>query len=359
MSSMLFPLLTSFLSAAILTAIGLPLIIKVCRYFNFFDLPNARKMHSKPVPRLGGLIFMPSAVIGLFVASWTQVLMGGEEFVFGVSTVAMTFGGLMIYFIGVIDDRYGMKASHKFVIQIFAALFLPLCNLMISDLNGLFGIHQIPIWAGYILTVVLILVIVNAINLIDGIDGLSSGLCILILTAYAVLLSANCAIASLDAAIVGSLVVFWFFNVFGKVGGMKIFMGDAGSLFLGYVCAYMSIKSLMRPIAPVDCGEEQMMISITLLLIPVLDVVRVALQRKLTGHGIFEPDKTHIHHILMNAGLSMHMTLACILALFFMICGINYALWQCRFSMPLVVVLDVAIYVLIWGVLMLVGKSDD
>ena len=97
MSSMLFPLLTSFLSAAILTAIGLPLIIKVCRYFNFFDLPNARKMHSKPVPRLGGLIFMPSAVIGLFVASWTQVLMGGEEFVFGVSTVAMTFGGLMIY----------------------------------------------------------------------------------------------------------------------------------------------------------------------------------------------------------------------------------------------------------------------
>ena len=359
MSSVLFPLLTSFLSAAILTAIGLPLIIKVCRYFNFFDLPNARKMHSKPVPRLGGLIFMPSAVIGLFVASWTQVLMGGEEFVFGVSTVAMTFGGLMIYFIGVIDDRYGMKASHKFVIHIFAALFLPLCNLMISDLNGLFGIHQIPIWAGYILTVVLILVIVNAINLIDGIDGLSSGLCILILTAYAVLLSANCAIASLDAAIVGSLIVFWFFNVFGKVGGMKIFMGDAGSLFLGYVCAYMSIKSLMRPIAPVDCGEEQMMISITLLLIPVLDVVRVALQRKLTGHGIFEPDKTHIHHILMNAGLSMHMTLACILALFFMICGINYALWQCHFSMPLVVVLDVAIYVLIWGVLMLVGKSDD
>ena len=83
-------------------------------------------------------------------------------------------------------------------------------------------------------------------------------------------------------------------------------MGDAGSLFLGYVCAYMSIKSLMRPIAPVDCGEKQMLISISLLLIPVLDVIRVALQRRLTGHGIFEPDKTHIHHILMNAGLSMH-----------------------------------------------------
>ena len=353
MINILFPLLTSFLSAVLVTLIGLPLIVKTCRYFNFFDLPDGRKVHSRPVPRLGGLIFMPAAVVGLFVASWTQVMMGGEEFVFGVSTIAMTFGGLMIYFIGVIDDRYGMKASHKFIIQIFAALFLPLCNLMITDLNGLFGLNQIPIWAGYILTVFLILVIVNAINLIDGIDGLSSGLCILILSAYTVLLRSNLAIASLDAAIVGSLIVFWLFNVFGKVGGMKIFMGDAGSLFLGYVCAYMSIKSLMRPISPINCGEEQMIVSITLLLIPVLDVVRVALQRFLTGHGMFEPDKTHIHHILMNAGLSMHAALVCILALFFMICGINYALWQCHFSLPIIVMLDIAIYALICGIVII------
>ena len=146
--------------------------------------------------------------------------------------------------------------------------------------------------------------------------------------------------------------------MFGKIGGMKIFMGDAGSLFLGYVCAYMSIKSLMRPIAPVDCGEEQMLISVTLLLIPVLDVVRVAFQRRITGHGIFEPDKTHIHHIMMNAGLSMHASLACILSLFILICGINYALWQCNFLMPLIVLTDIAIYALVCGVLLLVGKSD-
>ena len=97
----------------------------------------------------------------------------------------------------------------------------------------------------------------------------------------------------------------------------------------------------------------------TLLLIPVLDVVRVALQRRLRGRGIFEPDKTHIHHILMNAGLSMHATLACILSLFLLICGINYALWQCHFPMPFVVLTDVAIYALICGVPMLMGKSDN
>ena len=352
-------MIASFLSAVIVTLVGLPFIIKACRYFELFDFPNGRKVHSKPVPRLGGLIFMPAAVVGLFVASWVTVLMGGEEYVFGVSTIAMTLGGLIIYLIGFIDDRYGMKATHKFVIQAIAALILPLCNLIITDLNGILGLHSIPFIVGYILTVLAILTIVNAINLIDGIDGLSAGLCLLILAAYALLLQDNPSIASLNAAIVGSLLVFWCFNVFGKVGGLKIFMGDSGSLFLGYVCAYMSIKSMMRPLAPVDCGEKQMLISITLLLIPVLDVFRVALQRRFTGHGIFTPDKIHIHHILMRAGLSQHQTLVCILSLFLLVCIINYALWQCHFPMPIIVVMDVAIYAIVWGVLMLAGKTGE
>lgn len=357
MNNTILPHLAAFIAAVIVTGIGLPLIIKVCRRFKYFDIPDERKVHRKPVPRLGGLIFMPAAVVGLFVASWTSVLLGGEEYVFGVSTVAMTFGGLIIYLIGFIDDRIGMKASHKFIIQTVAAFILPFCNLIITDLNGIFGLHKIPFIVGYLLTVIAILTIVNAINLIDGIDGLSSGLCVLILAAYTVLMKDEHAICSLDAAIVGSLIVFWFFNVFGKVGGMKIFMGDAGSLFLGYVCAYMSIKIMMRPIAPENCGEKQMLISITLLLIPVLDVIRVTLQRRITGHGIFVPDKTHFHHILMNAGLSMHAALACIISLFLLICIINYALWQCNFTMPVIVALDVAIYLLVWGVLMLANKS--
>ena len=359
MNSTVFPQIASFISAMIVTAIGLPIIIKACRYFKYFDFPNERKVHRTPVPRLGGLIFMPAAVVGLFVASWVQVQMGGREFIFGVSTIAMTFGGLILYLIGFIDDRYGMRASHKFIIQTVAALILPMCNLVIRDFNGIFGIQEIPFWIGYVLTVVAILTIVNAINLIDGIDGLSSGLCILILSAYTLLFKDVHAISSLDAAIVGSLIVFWCFNMFGKVGGMKIFMGDAGSLFLGYVCAYMSIKSLMRPVAPEDCGEKQMLISITLLLIPVVDVVRVALQRRFTGHGIFQPDKTHIHHILMSVGLSMHATLGCILSLFLLICVINYALWQCHFLIPIIVTMDIAIYVLVWGVLMLSNKSGN
>lgn len=360
--SVLFvPFLTAFFVAAAVTAIGLPLIVKACHYFKFYDLPDGRKVHQTPVPRLGGIVFMPAAIIGLSASLYTLEDMAQTGVVVSISTLIMAAGSLLIYLIGIFDDRFGMKASHKFVIQAVSALFLPLCGLLITDMNGIFGLHEIPIWVGYPLTVILIMTIVNAINLIDGIDGLASGLCIFILSAYAYVFvqCGHVMIASLDAAIVGSLVVFWCFNVFGRVGRYKIFMGDAGSLFLGYVCAYMSIKSIMRPIAPVDCGEEQMLISVTLLLIPVMDVVRVAFQRRLTGHDVFEPDKTHIHHLFMAVGLSMHGALANIMALFALICVINYSLWQAHFLLPIILLVDACIYAFVVTVLLRMGQKDD
>ena len=278
-----------------------------------------------------------------------------------ISTMVMGVGSLMIYLIGILDDIIGIKASHKFIIQGISAILLPLCGLMITDLNGIFGIHEIPIWIGYPFTMLLIMTIVNAINLIDGIDGLASGLCILILSAYAYVFAINNhpIIASLNIAIVGTLVVFFCFNVFGRVGHMKIFMGDAGSLFLGYVCAYMSIKSLMRPIAPIDCGEEQMLISVTLMLIPTMDVVRVFFQRWINGYDIFEADKTHIHHLFMATGLSMHRTLLALLIFFFIICGINYTLWQTHLLFPIILLLDAFIYFLVVYTLLHKTRKDE
>ena len=291
---------------------------------------------------------MPTAVLGLCAALY---LLDNQDHRVGIniSTLAMAIGGFMIYLIGILDDLVGIKASHKFAIQAISALFMPLCGLLITDLNGIFGMHEIPWWMGYPLTVILIMTIVNAINLIDGIDGLSSGLCILILSAYTYVFASNTypKIAALNAAIVGSLVVFFCFNVFGRVGRMKVFMGDAGSLFLGYVCAYMGIKSLMRPIAPVDCGEKQMLISVTLMLIPTLDVVRVFFQRWISGRSIFEADKIHIHHLFMSAGLSMHGALLAILSFFLIICGLNYAMWQALLPLSIILLADVLIYAII------------
>lgn len=341
----ILPLAVACLIAALFTAIGLPMIIRSCKYFNYYDLPNARKVHKAPIPRLGGIVFMPAAILGLCAALY---MMDNDDhrIEISISTLAMAIGGLMIYVIGILDDLIGIKAKHKFIIQTISALFMPLCGLLITDLNGIFGMHEIPLWMGYLLTVILIVTIVNAINLIDGIDGLSSGLCILILSAYTYVFAINDhpKIATMDAAIVGSLMVFFVFNVFGRPGCLKIFMGDAGSLFLGYVCAYMGIKSLMRPIAPVDCGEEQMLISVTLMLIPVLDVVRVFFQRWISGRPVFEADKNHIHHLFMGTGLSMHMALICIIIMFLVICGINYLMWHIHIPLSLMLLLDAITY---------------
>lgn len=344
----LLPYIAAFLTAAVFTAVSLPFVIKSCNYFKSYDMPNARKVHKAPIPRLGGIVFMPAAILGLCAAIYL-IDSDNHRFDISISTLAMASGGFLIFLIGILDDIVGIKASHKFVIQAISALIMPLCGLLITDLNGIFGIYEISVWIGYPLTVILIMTIVNAINLIDGIDGLSSGLCILILSAYTYVFASNACpiIAALCAAVVGALVIFFCFNVFGRVGRMKVFMGDAGSLFLGYVCAYMGIKSLMRPIAPVDCGEEQMLISVTLMLIPTMDVVRVFFQRWVSGRGIFVADKNHIHHLLMAAGLSMHGALAAILILFVAICLINYGMWQSHFPLPIILLTDAVLYAIV------------
>ena len=349
----------AFLAAVVFTAVGLPIVIRVCRHFNIFDQPNFRKVHRMPIPRLGGIVFLPAAVLGVCAALYVSD--GDHRMGISLSTLMMCCGGLMIYLIGIFDDLIGLKASHKFVIQAIAAMFMPLCGLLITDLNGIFGMNFIPLWLGYPLTVILIITIVNAINLIDGIDGLSSGLCILIFIAYTYVFAINTYpfIAALNAAIVGTLVVFFCFNFFGRIGHGKVFMGDAGSLFLGYVCAYMSIKSLMRPIAPVNCGEEQMLISVTLLLIPVMDVVRVFFQRWLSGRGIFVADKSHIHHLFMSAGLSMHGALLAIILFFFAICGTNYSMWQIRFPLHIILFTDALLYIVIMGTLYYIARRAN
>lgn len=356
----IYPLIVAFLTSAVLTAVGLPVVVRLCRHFNIFDQPNSRKVHRMPIPRLGGIVFMPLSVLGLCAALYI-IDYDDNRLAISISTLAMACGCLMIYLIGILDDLYGIKASHKFIIQAISAMFMPLCGLLITDLNGIFGMHEISLWFGYPLTVILIMTIVNAINLIDGIDGLSSGLCILILSAYTYVFASNSypIIAALDAAIVGTLTVFFCFNFFGRTGHMKVFMGDAGSLFLGYVCAYMGIKSLMRPIAPIDCGEEQMLISVTLLLIPVMDVVRVFFQRWLSGRGIFVADKTHIHHYFMSAGFSMHGAFIAILFFFFAICGINYTMWQIHFQLYFILLTDAFLYFVIISTLYYVTKSSQ
>ena len=345
-------IIIAFAISLVFSLICTPLVVRLCNTYGLFDLPNARKVHKYSIPRLGGTLFMPSLGLGAVITLLIMYQGIQKDFQICLSNVMMVVGAIMIYLIGIFDDLKGMKAVHKFIIQTIAALIFPLCNLMISNLHGLFGIHEIPIWVGYPLTVFVILLIVNAINLIDGIDGLASGLAFLILSSFAFLYHELHALlfSIISTSLAGATLAFFFFNMYGKVGRLKTFMGDSGSLFLGYVIAYLAIKYQMsqEPIG-FPYREESLLISFTLVFIPCIDVIRVALWRKFRGKSMFEPDKTHIHHRIMQMGLDMHQTLAVIITLFISICLINYGLYVGGLPSAYIVGLDITIYsVFIW-----------
>lgn len=347
-------IIIAFTTSLLFSLIGTPVVVKLCNDYGLLDQPNARKVHKKGIPRLGGTLFMPSLCVSVSITMLLIYQGLNDGFQIGISNIMMVVGATLIYIIGIFDDVRGMNATHKFIIQTIAALLFPLCNLMINNLHGLFGLYEVPLYVGYPLTVFVILLIVNAMNLIDGIDGLASSLACLILGSYAYLYYQMGAIlfCVISASLAGATLAFFFFNMYGKVGTLKVFMGDAGSLFLGYVIAYLAIKYQMsNEPNGFPYREESLLVSFTLVFIPCIDVIRVALQRKLAGRDIFEADKTHLHHRIMQMGLDMHQTLAIILAVFLSICLINYGLYVGGLSSSYIVLTDIAIYsIFIWVV---------
>lgn len=338
--------LICFVVSAIFSFFALSVVVVVCKKKGYVDTPDWRKVHKIAVPRLGGVIFMPSMLIALTVTMGVMFSHNDYNFEPTLSTFMMIVGAVMIYIIGIIDDTVEMKAATKFFIQLAASLFFPLCNLMITNLHGFCGIYELPMYLSYPLTISVVILVVNAMNLIDGIDGLSSGLSILILI---MLTRMFCRIGAqlfvlICVATIASVLVFFLFNMFGKTGGKKIFMGDAGSLTLGYLISYLVIKSQMESWNAYCYNENALSEALTLVMIPCVDVVRVAVQRLINGNGMFSPDKTHIHHILMDTGLSMHQTLYVILALFYVYVAINHCLTEFGIQITYIFFFDLLLY---------------
>ena len=353
--------LLSFSVSTIFSLIFTPFIVKICQARNLFDQPGTRKVHKLAIPRLGGTLFMPSMGIGVVVSLMVMYGSIHHDFDIYISTILLAIGSLLIYLIGILDDLNGMKAIHKFFIQFVTAMFFPLCNLSINNLHGLFGVYEIPIYLSYPITLFVILLIVNAMNLIDGIDGLSSSLSILMLIAFSYLFMRQGIIlfTLISAGLAGAVLAFFIYNVFGSVGKNKIFMGDSGSLFLGYVIAYLAIKYQMsNEAAGFPYREDSLLISWTLVFLPSIDVIRVAIMRKANGKNMFDADMTHIHHRLMQTGLTMHQTLEVIIALFFAFSLINYGLYGLFASTTWTIIADILLYSVFIFIVEKIGKRN-
>ncbi len=341
----------SFAVAMAVTFVCMPVLLQFCKTRGLFDMPNSRKVHHNCIPRLGGTLFVPAMLAGMFAVGALSMWQDDGYFTLGISSVLMFVALIMVYTIGLIDDVLGLDAKVKFAIQFIAAAFMPVCNLYINNLYGFCGIYEIPVWVGYPLTMLIALTLINAINLIDGIDGLSSGLGVIALGVFSYLFirlgSPVFAVFSLGLA--GSLVAFMYYNLFGSAERFtKTFMGDTGSLVLGFSLTYLCIKYCMFNPAVFHTQNCPILVSFTLVAVPVFDVVRVAVSRVSRGKGMFTPDKTHIHHLCLATGMSMRRALVCVLALQVAIDGLNLLLFKvCGVGSTLIVLADIIVYAVI------------
>lgn len=325
-----FFLIGSFVISILLGMIMIPNILLVSYKKRLFDMPDSRKVHTCPIPRLGGLSFLPAIII-------TFSLVMGVRYIIGIPVTHLPLhrtlyellfwlvGSMLLYLIGVQDDLIGVGYRKKFLVQILAALLLVSCGDWINSLSGLFGIYDLPAWIGIPFTVFLIVYITNAINLIDGIDGLASGLsCIaLFMMGYMHYLLAQYIYVILALAALGILIPFWCYNVVGNAGrGHKLFMGDAGSLTLGFLLSFLLIHlSVVKPVLSHSVASSSLVTAVSPLLVPLFDVVRVVVHRLRTGKSPFQPDKNHFHHKLLRTGMRPRWVMVTILlvAVFFIV----------------------------------------
>lgn len=322
-----------FLIAVALARIIIPRILIISLRKRLFDTPDARKVHKKPVSRLGGVSFFPAVLFTVTFLIGVCDMTGWVPLVnvsrYWVQALLLCSGLTLLFIVGIADDLIGVRYRQKFLVQLVAAAMFPLAGLYINDFYGLLGIHYVSSFIGVPLTLLLVVFITNAVNLIDGIDGLASGLSMVALSVFGTLavIDGRWMSALLAFATVGVLLPFFFYNVFGNADrGRKIFMGDTGSLTLGYILSFLAVQYTMNTYEAGINYEGAMLIAFSVLLVPCLDVVRVVLGRVRRGRDPFMPDKTHIHHKFLAMGFTPRRAMISILCISLLLCLANMAL---------------------------------
>lgn len=319
-----------FLLSFIFSCFVLPRILLISKSKDLYDDLDPRKCHAAKISRLGGLVFIPSVLIALSFTTGVRYLIDFplNSALSGSVILELLFlmaGSLFLYFVGVKDDLIGVRYRKKFIAQFLVASLLPMSGLYVNNMYGLFGIYELPIMVAVPFTIVLIVFITNAVNLMDGIDGLAAGESLICFSLFGVLFfnKALWLYSMLAFALVGCLLPFLFYNIFGSASrGTKLFMGDSGSLIMGYMLSFFAIKYAM-------CAEgteidiQHFVIPFSLLFTPVFDALRVMCVRVRQSHPVFLADRNHIHHKFLDAGFSHLQATGLILGFITILLGLN------------------------------------
>jgi|GEM_PF-343628 len=283
-----------------------PVIIHTVRLKNLMDEPGVRSAHSAKTPTLGG--------IGLFAAfSLTLMLLGivvGLERPELLKLLSIMAATMILMFMGIKDDLIDLAPKKKFLGQLVASgIVIFLTDVRITSLEGLLGVGELPYLVSVIFTVFVFILVINAFNLIDGIDGLAGTICIIASLSFGIffLLNNHYLLALISFSLIGATIGFLIFNL---SDSNKLFMGDSGSMFIGYLLAYQGISflSLNADITSVYIFPNAPILLLATLSFPLLDTLRVFVIRVGERRSPFSADNNHIHHRLLKRGLSHKQT---------------------------------------------------
>lgn len=344
-------IIISFSLSLLLSFLIIPRILVVAYRKRLFDIPDERKVHNGIVPRLGGISFVPAILISISFTTGLRYQIGyeipGDMLCFIIPEFYFFACGLiLLYLAGIKDDLVGLRYRSKFLVQIVAASMIPLSGLWINNLYGILGIHELLPWLGIPLTILIIVFVCNAINLIDGIDGLASGLSIISLGLLGSLYLYNSQwiYATLAFSALGTLLPFFYYNVFGRADHCrKIFMGDTGSLTLGYILAFLAIYYARVNPEILPYSEGMIIVAFSSLIVPAFDLFRVVLIRARNHKPLFFADRNHIHHRCLLAGLTARKAVVCILGLACVFILLNMALVN-MINNNLILILDILLW---------------
>ena len=288
----------TLLTAFLITLVSIPSIIEVARAKHLYDEPNGRTSHTVSTPTLGGMAIYAGLIISSMIFVNIERI-GYIQYIIAAS--------IIIFFIGLKDDILTIAPFKKLIGQIIAAaIIIDLGDVRFTNLHGFLGFHEIGYLPSALISLFVIIVTINAFNQIDGIDGLASGIGMLVVSFFGIwfYLVGHFELSVLSAALVGSLMAFFRYNVFSRQ--YKIFMGDIGSLTLGFFIAVLLIRfneinvGLQSPYAI----KAAPVVSFGVLILPMFDTLRVFIIRISRGNSPFKADKLHMHHRI----IALHKT---------------------------------------------------
>jgi UDP-GlcNAc:undecaprenyl-phosphate GlcNAc-1-phosphate transferase len=341
------------LAAFLINVLVTPLILHYAHKYQWYDEHSHRKIHTTDTPRLGGVgifvAFVLSAITGLVF-----VLSPAQFDLWSTGSVALIIAGMAVmHGLGIYDDFVNLPAPAKFLVQVLSGGIVAFSGAVLRTVDvPLFGIIELPLWFAIPATVLWIVSIANAVNLIDGADGLAGGFSAIaaFFMGLIALGQGNLLTAIIAFALVGSLIGFLVFNF----PPARIFMGDSGSLFLGFVLAVLPLLGLNGR-SPTNGPIFAVVPVLTLLYLPITDTLLAIARRRARGLPVHAPDREHIHHRLIDRGFTGKKLLLVIYggsAIF----GITAMAW---FTTPRAVgvTLNVTLWVIVTVVVLWLGRS--